>query len=406
MTMTKPRTIYLDNAATTPTDEAVIENMCKVMRQVPGNPSSLYNLGRDATRVLEDARRRVAAALAVTPDEIIFTGSGTESDNLAVLGVADAYQERGKHIIVSAIEHKAVLAAAHRLEQHGFEVTYLPVSTYGLISVKACLEAVRPDTTLISVMYANNEIGTIEPIAELAEALKGQFPDEASRPLLHTDACQAVGYLPVQPRELGVDLMTINGAKIYGPKGTGALWVRAGIRLTPQIVGGDQERHMRAGTENVALASGLAVAVENAVRDTKSAAAKAAALRDHFISRLPEVSKDIYLNGSPTERLPNNVHITVPDIEGESLILHLNEAGICCSTGSACSAFDLNPSHVLRAIGTDDERIHGSLRFTLGKYTTKEDIDDTITALTNTVAVLRSMTAASYLPSKQLLKSS
>ena len=235
-----PKTIYLDHAATTPLDKTVAKEMIKVMTNVYGNPSSLYDVGRQAQAVLTEARLSVAKSLEVEAPEIIFTGSGTESDNLALLGVARAYQSKGKHIIVSNIEHKAVLASAYQLEQEGFSVTYLPVNKLGLVDVEVCLKAIRPETILISIMYANNEIGTIQPIAEIARRL-ALLGNQMERPLFHTDACQAAGYLPLSPKKLGVDLLTINGSKIYGPKGIGVLWIRSGIRLKPIIVGGDQE---------------------------------------------------------------------------------------------------------------------------------------------------------------------
>ncbi len=387
-----PKTIYLDHAATTPLDKTVAKEMIKVMTNVYGNPSSLYDVGRQAQAVLTEARLSVAKSLEVEAPEIIFTGSGTESDNLALLGVARAYQSKGKHIIVSNIEHKAVLASAYQLEQEGFSVTYLPVNKLGLVDVEVCLKAIRPETILISIMYANNEIGTIQPIAEIARRL-ALLGNQMERPLFHTDACQAAGYLPLSPKKLGVDLLTINGSKIYGPKGIGVLWIRSGIRLKPIIVGGDQEFGKRAGTENVALAVGMAKALERVLENQTEAALQVRTLRDYFAGQLSLVSPHIFINGDLKQRLPNNLHITVPNIEGESLILRLNEYGICCSTGSACSALDLKPSHVLLAIGIANDFIHGSLRFTLGKATTKKDIDKTIIALRESIAQLLAITA-------------
>ncbi len=395
------KTIYLDHAATTPIDPMVAEVVYEVMQTVSGNPSAMYTLGREAKQVLEDARQRIATSLEVNSEEITFTGSGTESDNLAIIGAARARQHKGRHIVVSAIEHKAVLAAAKRLESEGWEVTYLPVDGEGLVAVENVIAAIRPDTSLVSVMYANNEIGTIEPIVEIGQAIRTL--DLKKRPLFHTDACQALGYLPVKPRELGVDLLTINGSKIYGPKGTGALWRRSGVRLEPQVVGGDQEFSVRAGTENVALAAGMALAVEKAVSMQSEASKEVRQMRDYFLQKLKLNLPEIIVNGSLSDRLPNNLHITVPELEGESLVLELDQYGICAATGSACSAQDLTPSHVLQAIGVSDELIHGSLRFSLGRSTTKEEIDYVVEKLQASIKRLRSLTAVSAVRLHQLV---
>jgi cysteine desulfurase len=306
--------------------------------------------------------------------------------------LAYAHQSRGQHIIVSAIEHKAILTTAKALEREGFSVTYVPVDTYGLVSAKDVAEALRPDTTVVSIMYANNEVGTIEPIRELVEVCRRAGGD-TSYPLFHTDACQAVGMLPVAPRELGVDAMTINSSKIYGPKGIGLLYVRDGVAITPQIVGGDQERGKRAGTENVALVQGFATAVSEAVAGMNTYTDTMHELQSYFISGLQHNLPNVSFNGHPDRRLPNNVHITIPEVEGESLVLLLSEAGICCATGSACSSLDLEPSYVLSAIGQDDDIIHGSLRFSFGNSTTKADLDYTIDTLTAVVKKLRTITA-------------
>ena len=386
------KVIYLDFAATTPLSEAVGKAIEKYLYSPYGNPSSLYSLGRQAHDVLNANRQQIAEQLAVETGEIYFTGSGTESDNMAILGLARANREHGTHIIVSAIEHKAVLAAASELAQEGFSVTYLPVDEFGTVSITALKQALQPDTVLVSIMYANNEIGTIEPITEIARVCR-EYAPQSIYPLVHTDACQAVGMLPVKPRDLGVDAMTINSSKIYGPKGIGLLYVRQGVSLKPLIVGGDQEQSKRAGTENVALIAGFAAAVTSAVAQTNNHAEAMKELRSYFIEQLGEVVPGILFNGHPTERLPNNVHITIPEVEGESLVLMLSEVGVCCATGSACSSLDLLPSHVLKAIGQEDDLIHGSLRFTFGRQTTKDELQYAAKALGEIVIRLRQITA-------------
>lgn len=383
------RTIYLDHAATTPLRREVVNAMYPYLIDTYGNPSSLHRVGREAYRALEATRAKVGDLLGVQPREITFTGSGTEANNLALLGVARAYATKGKHILVSQIEHPSVLSSAERLTEDGFDVEYVPVDAYGLVNPENLLARVRKDTALISVMYANNEIGTIQQITEIARLLTERFGNE--RPFLHTDACQAVGQLPVSPHDLGVDLMTVNGSKMYGPKGTGMLYVRDGVRILPHTVGGHQESGKRAGTENIALIVGFAVALEYALRDEKVSAERLTLLRDYFIGAVRRELPQAVLNGHETERLPGNVHFSIPHIEGESLLLLLDTYGICASTGSACSSQSLVPSHVLRAIGQSDGIIHGSIRFTLGESTTREDLEYTVTALTTCVERLRAM---------------
>jgi cysteine desulfurase len=399
----KPRTIYLDHAATTPLDPVVHEAMLPHLRDNFGNPSSIHHIGRAAFDTLSQARQSLGDSLGVTPEEIILTGSGTESDNLALLGLARAHREHGKHIIVSAIEHKAVLAAAAQLESEGFSVTYLPVDEHGLVSLDTLRDALTDETILVSIMYANNEIGTIQPIVEISELLADYYARKR-RPLFHTDACQAVGMLPISPRELGVDAMTINSSKIYGPKGIGLLYLRAGIPVTPLLVGGGQEGGRRAGTENVALAVGFAKALEIAVHDTDVHASRLAALQTHFLAALQTLVPTHLLNGHPTKRLPNNVHLCIPDIEGEAMLLLLDNAGICAATGSACNASDLEASHVLRAIGRSDDIIHGSLRFSFGRDTTEGDLTYTAKTLGKVVHRLLSMTASSLSITKTYAK--
>jgi len=386
--------VYLDHAATTPLDAEVLAAMTPHLSENYGNPSSLHKVGRAAHDTLRKARETIATSLGVLAKEIIFTGSGTESDNLALLGLARANRKHGNHIIVSAIEHKAVLAAAQELEREGFLVTYLPVDTYGTVEVEALSQAMTKETILVSIMYANNEIGTIEPIKKIVDQINKHYGD-THRPLIHTDACQAVGMLSVQPLELSVDAMTINSSKIYGPKGIGLLYLKAGTAISPLIIGGDQEQKLRAGTENVALIIGFATALQKAVINTNANYILLSDLQKHFMKELQLQVPDLILNGHPIDRLPNNVHICIPDIEGESIVLMLDEQGICAATGSACSSLDLEPSHVLRAIGRSDDIIHGSVRFTFGIHTTKKELSYTAETLGQVVRTLLKMTASS-----------
>ncbi|QQR64486.1 cysteine desulfurase [Candidatus Kaiserbacteria bacterium] len=380
------KTIYLDNAASTPIRDEVFCAMLPFLQETYGNPSSIHHKGRAAYDALSTAREEVARDIGAHGKEIIFTSGGTESNNLALHGVMKNVRHRKSHILVSAIEHVSVLASAEDLRGEGCDEEYIPVDTYGLVSVKEVMTRVRADTALISIMYANNEIGTVEPIAEIAKALRDRFG--ADRPLLHTDACQAPGQLPLDVTTLGVDLMTLNGSKMYGPKGVGMLYVREGVRFTPTARGGHQEHGMRAGTENLAGIVGFARALTLAEEDQTHECARLINLRDTLITRIQKSFPDATLHGHPTLRLPGNVHFSFPHIEGESLVLLLDTFGICASTGSACNAEDLVPSHVLRAIGISVERIHGTLRFTLGRTTTEADIDTTVDALTHAVTRL------------------
>lgn len=352
-----------------------------------GNPSSLHAEGRAAHEVLARSRATVAQVLGAKPSEIIFTGSGSEADALALRGAAHAYRKFGSHVIVSAIEHKAILKAAETLEKEGFQVTYLPVDAEGYIHPEILSAALRDDTILVSIMYANNEIGTVEPIAQLADIVRTKRATRAI-PIFHTDACQAPGSLPVSPTELGVELMTLNSAKIYGPKGIGALYVRNGVRLEP-VVGGEQEQGLRGGTENIALIAGFAAALVEAEAKRTEEASRLSSLRDLLFSEIKQGVPGVIVNGSRTDRLPNNVHISIPDIEGESVLLLLDREGIACSTGSACSALDLMPSHVLRAIGQDPNLLHGGIRLTLGRSTTEEDVRFAAAALARAARTLR-----------------
>ncbi|MDQ5893351.1 MAG: cysteine desulfurase [Patescibacteria group bacterium] len=371
------KTIYLDYAATTPTDPGVLKAMLPYFSSDYSNASSMHSSGRRAGQAISQARSDIAAVLNCAPQEIIFTGSGTESDNLALLGIARAYRSQGDHIIISAIEHKAVMESTKLLEREGFKVSIAPVRTDGCIKVEPLLELLTNKTTIVSVMYANNEIGTIQPIQELALAIQEWKKDNGNRelPFFHTDACQAAGFLSLDVRELGIDLMTVNSSKIYGPKGVGILFKKKNLKLQPIIVGGEQESNLRAGTENIALIVGMAEALKIADESRHKESKRLSGLRDYFISKLLATIPLSILNGNRVSRLPNNVHISIPHIEGESILLMLDKFGIEASTGSACSAYDLRPSHVLMAIGQTPEFAHGSIRFSLGRGTTKVDID-------------------------------
>ncbi len=387
--------IYLDHAAATPLRQEVRDVMLPFLGATYGNPSSIHHKGREAHGAILRAREDVATALRAHPHEIIFTGSGTEANNLALFGVLRSQHDNKKHILVSRIEHKSVLAPADALTREGYDVEYVPVPADGRVRVDDVVARVRKDTALISIMYANNEIGTVEPIGEIAEALKKTFTISGTRPLFHTDACQAPGQLPVDVTDLGVDLMTLNGSKMYGPKGTGLLYVRSGVTLLPHILGGEQENGTRGGTENVAGIVGLAKALTLAVAEREDTTKKLTILREKLIAGVMRAIPNAVLNGHRAERLANNVHLSFPHIEGESLVLLLDAMGICAGTGSACSAHDLTPSHVLRAIGQNHELIHGSIRLSLGRETTEADVTKTITALEACVARL---TALSPLP--------
>ncbi len=384
--------IYLDHASATAIDPEVLKKMLPYFSPVYGNPSSMHTSGRRAGQALRRARADVASVINSLPSEVIFTSSGTESDNLALIGTARAYRSQGNHIVISSIEHKAVIEAAELLKKDGFYVSVVPVLHDGLVDIAQCVSLVNEKTILVSVMYANNEIGTIEPIKEIAAALKN-FRGSRPFPLFHTDACQAAGALSLDVRELGVDLMTLNGAKIYGPKGTGILYKRSGVRIDPLIVGGEQEMNLRGGTENLPLIIGFAEALKKVDTKRTSESARLTILRDYFIKRLFHEVPGAILNGHPRERLPGNIHISIPHVEGESMLLMLDTYGIEVSTGSACSALDLKPSHVLLAIGQSSEFAHGSIRFSLGRETTKREIEDVMKVFPGIVENLRGISA-------------
>jgi cysteine desulfurase len=366
--------IYLDYASTTPLDQDVLHYMLPFFDGRYANPSSMHTSGRQAQSVVQQAKRDISAIIGAHAHEITFTGSGTESDNLAILGVCRAYRHKGNHLIVSSIEHKAILEPAHQLEKEGFEVSILPTDKDGKIDIAECIRLIRPETILISVMYANNEIGTIQPISELTRAI-APLKNHLGMPFLHTDACQAAGFLPINVNELGVDLMTLNSSKIYGPKGVGMLYKKTPIQIEPVLTGGEQEASKRAGTENIALIAGFARALKKAEDYRITETSRLCTLRDSFLQRLQEEIPFARINGHLTDRLPNNIHVSIPAIEGESMVLLLDHEGIEVATGSACSTFDLKPSHVLIAIGQDPEIIHGSIRFSLGRHTTQDELD-------------------------------
>lgn len=388
-----PHEVYLDHAATTPLDARVFAAMRPYFEDVHGNPSSFHSSGKEAKDAMDAARARIATILGARPDEILFTSGGTESDNLAVLGYARANAEKGKHLITTKLEHHAVLEAMMHLEKkENFEVTYLAPDKEGRITVEQVIEALRPDTLLVSIMYANNEIGTIEPIADIGRAMQ-KYRKEKNQPFLmfHTDACQAAGALDLNIEKLHVDMLTLNGSKIYGPKGAGLLYVHRGLKLRPLMFGGAQERALRPGTEYVAGIIGLAEALEIAEAERETESARLIPLRDALIAGLKTRIPKVRLNGHATERLPNNVNMSFMDVEGEALLLYLDAAGVRASTGSACTSASLDPSHVILALGMPYEVAHGSLRFTLGRSTTQADIDYVLETLPPLVAKLRAI---------------
>ena len=377
--------IYLDYTATTPTHPEVVKAMSPYFTDAFGNPSSIHSYGQEGKGAIEEARVKVAALIGARDEEIVFTSGGTEADNFALKGVAYANEKKGNHIITSPIEHHAVMETCRFLEKRGFRTTYLPVDGYGLVDPDDVRRAITDKTILISVMHANNEIGTIEPIVEI-----GKVAREAEV-YFHTDAVQTTGHIQVDVNKLGVDLLSLSAHKLYGPKGVGALYVRKGTKLTPFMHGGEQERRRRASTENVPGIVGLGKAVELAWQEMSEEAEQLTRLRDRLIKGFLEQIDHIHLNGHPRMRLPNNVNVCVDFVEGESMVLNLDLEGICVSTGSACSSASLEPSYVLLAIGILPQQAHGSLRLTSGKWTTEEEIRRVLEVLPRIVAKLRAM---------------
>lgn len=379
------KTIYLDNAATTQTYPEVLDAMLPFFTEHYGNPSSIYSFAGEAGKAVDEARRTIASTIGADASEIYFTGGGSESDNWALKATAEAYASKGKHIITSKIEHHAILHTCEWLAKYGIEVTYLDVDENGLVSPEALKAAIRPDTILVSIMTANNEIGTIEPIAEL-----GRIAHEAGA-LFHTDAVQAFGHIPINVDEMNIDMLSASGHKFNGPKGIGFMYIRKGVKIRSFIHGGSQERSRRAGTHNVPGIVGMAKAASLAVEQMNERMAYETKLRDHLIERVLNEIPYVRLNGHRTNRLPNNANFCFRFIEGESMLILLDQNGICGSSGSACTSGSLDPSHVLLAIGLPHEIAHGSLRLTLSEKTTMEDIDFTVDKLKEIIERLRSM---------------
>ena len=379
------RTIYMDHSATTFVKPEVAKEMIPFFTEHFGNPSSIYGMARESKNAIDTARVQTAKALGADPDEIYFTSGGSESDNWAIKGVALANRKRGNHIITSAIEHHAVLHTCQFLEKEGFEVTYLPVDQYGLVDPAVLEKAITDKTILITIMYANNEIGTIEPIAELGAIARKH------KVYFHTDAVQAIGSVPIDVKAQNIDLLSLSAHKFYGPKGTGALYIKKGVRIENLIHGGGQERRKRAGTENIAGIVGLGKAIEMATADIPGHSAKIRGMRDRLIKGVLATIPNARLNGHPEKRLAGNFNVSFEFIEGESMLLWLDDEGICASTGSACTSGSLEPSHVLLATGLPVEISHGSLRLTLGDANTDKDVDVVLEVLPKVVAKLRDM---------------
>ena len=377
--------IYLDNAATTRTAEEVVEAMLPYFTSAYGNPSAVYSLGSAAKSAVNRAKRTIAAALGAKWEDIYFTAGGTESDNWALKATAEAYSEKGRHIITTRIEHHAILHTCEYLEKRGFDITYLEVDRDGLVSPEALEAAIHPDTILVSIMFANNEIGTVEPVAALGAVAKRHGV------LFHTDAVQAFGQLPINVDEMNIDMLSASGHKINGPKGIGFLYIRSGLKLQSFVHGGAQERNRRAGPENVPGIVGLEAAVKRAVRILDEKTARKLFLRDYLIRRIEEEIPYCSLNGHRTSRLPGNVNFSFRFIEGESVLIMLDMKGICASSGSACTSGSVDPSHVLLAIGRNQEEAHGSLRLTLSEENTQEELDFVVEQLKQIVQKLRDM---------------
>jgi cysteine desulfurase len=383
--MGEKRIIYMDHSATTYVRKEVVEAMAPYHSENFGNPSSIYSIARESKKAIDTARVQVATALGAEPEEIYFTSGGSESDNWAIKGIASANRKKGNHIITSKIEHHAVLHTCEYLEKEGFAVTYLPVDQYGLVSQQDLENAITDRTILISIMFANNEIGTIEPVAELgAIARKHKVP-------FHTDAVQAIGNVPIDVKARNIDLLSLSAHKFYGPKGVGVLYIKKGVRIDNLIHGGGQERRRRAGTENIAGIVGLGKAIELATADIEGHNRKIRALRDRLMRGILDKIPSCRLNGHPEKRLPGNINISFEFIEGESMLLWLDDEGICASTGSACTSGSLEPSHVLLATGLPVEISHGSLRLTLGNVNTDADVDFVLEVLPKVVSRLREM---------------
>ena len=389
--MTVEGTVYLDHAGTTSLDPKVLEAMLPYFSERFGNPSSLHSVGQEARYALDEARERVAGVLECRPREVVFTSGGTESDNAAVHGVATALQEMGTHIVTSSVDHHAVLHACQHLESQGFEVTYLPVDADGIVQPEAVYNAINERTTLVTIMYGNNEIGSINPISEISKSIKKRAGELSRTIVFHTDAVQAAGYLDLNVAHLGVDLLSLSGHKFHGPKGTGVLYIKRGIPYLPLSHGGGQERERRSGTENIPGIVGLSLALEAANDNREANSNHCAALRDRIIESGLEQIPGSRLNGHPTQRLPNNANFSFTGVEGEPILLGLDMAGIAASSGSACSSGSLEPSHVLLALGQSAETARGSLRLTMGRDNTEEEVEYMLEKLVDLVQRLRQL---------------
>ncbi|MBI2638585.1 cysteine desulfurase [Candidatus Peregrinibacteria bacterium] len=387
--------IYFDHAATTPLDPRVFEAMKPYFTQWYGNPSSIYRFAQKARQAIDDARERTAKILECVPREVIFTSCGTESNNFFILGAAAAYKKFGKHIITTKIEHDSVLKPLEHLESQGFEVTYLDVGKNGIVDAEDVQKALRPDTIFVTIMYANNEIGTIQPIQEISRVIEYYSKTHPQpsilnpSPLFHTDACQAAPYLDISVKNLGVDAMTLNGGKIYGPKGVGALFIREGVELTPLLFGGGQEYRKRSGTENVPAIVGFAKALSLVQSDRKIETKRLLKLRDKLINGILKKIPESRLNGDSKNRLPNNINVSFRGLEGEAILLRLDMLNIAASSGSACTSGYLEPSHVIRAINSNSEWTHSSTRFSLGHGNTEEEVDFVLKHLPKIIQELR-----------------
>ena len=389
--MTVEGTVYLDHAGTTPLDSKVLEAMVPYFTQRFGNPSSLHSVGQEARYALDEARERVAGVLNCRSREIVFTAGGTESDNAAIHGVATALHETGNHIVTSSVEHHAVLHACQYLESQGFEVTYLSVDADGMVQPEAVYNAINERTTLVTIMYGNNEVGTINPISEIAKSVNKRAEELSRTIVFHTDAVQAAGYLSLDVAELGVDLLSLSGHKFHGPKGTGVLYMKRGSPYLPLIHGGGQERDRRSGTENIPGIIGLSLALEAADTVREETSQRCAALRDRIIDSVLQQIPGSRLNGHATQRLPNNANFSFTGVEGEPILLGLDMAGIAASSGSACSSGSLEPSHVLLALGQSAEIARGSLRLTLGRDNTEDEVEYLLGVLVDLVQRLRQL---------------
>ena len=385
------KTVYMDHAATTPVRPEVLEAMLPYFGESFGNPSSIYGLAQEARKAVDEARDTVSHILGGRRSEVVFTSGGTESDNTALRGAAFALRDSGNHIITSSIEHHAVLHTCEQMEKQGFDVTYLPVDEYGLVDPDDVGRAMTDRTVVVSVMLANNEIGTVEPVAEIARVVKDEAQRRGQTIVVHTDAVQAAGFLDLDMRALGVDLASLSAHKFHGPKGVGALYIRRGTPFEPQQMGGGQERQRRSGTENVPGVVGMAEALRLASEERESTVAHCRRLRDRTIAATQERVEGAHLNGHPTERLANNVNFCFKHVEGEPVLQGLDLAGVCASSGSACSSASLEPSHVLTAIGRDPDLARGSLRLTFGAGNTETEVDYMLDTLTRLVSRLRSM---------------